>query len=193
MLATPKTGNYFSVFTNVISPASRGTIKLQSTDPFTAPLIDPQLLGSPVDVAIIVESIKKARAFLAAKAWNGYILAPYGDYAKANTDAEIETYARQYATTVWHPVGTAAIASKGSKGGVVNSDLTVKGTVGLRVVDASVLVRSLSQIPCAEYADADALLFPQPYIPSAHTQIPVYVVAERAADLIKAAHATRRY
>ncbi|KIJ46394.1 hypothetical protein M422DRAFT_249988 [Sphaerobolus stellatus SS14] len=47
--------------------------------------------------------------------------------------------------------------------GVVNSGYNVKGTVGLRVVDASVF----------------------PFIPCAHTQAPIYIFAERAADLIK--------
>ncbi|KAF9447314.1 hypothetical protein P691DRAFT_802593, partial [Macrolepiota fuliginosa MF-IS2] len=47
--------------------------------------------------------------------------------------------------------------------GVVDPDLLVKHVSGLRIVDASIL----------------------PYIPSAHTQVPVYVVAERAADMIK--------
>ncbi|KAJ7347023.1 hypothetical protein DFH08DRAFT_961415 [Mycena albidolilacea] len=49
--------------------------------------------------------------------------------------------------------------------GVVDPDLTVKGLGGLRIVDGSVL----------------------PYVPVAHTQAAVYIFAERAADLIKAA------
>ncbi|PBK63865.1 hypothetical protein ARMSODRAFT_962604 [Armillaria solidipes] len=48
--------------------------------------------------------------------------------------------------------------------GVVNPDLKLKGAKGVRIVDASVL----------------------PLVPSGHTQVPVYIIAERAADLIKA-------
>ncbi|EEB98838.1 hypothetical protein MPER_01589 [Moniliophthora perniciosa FA553] len=47
--------------------------------------------------------------------------------------------------------------------GVLNPNLLVKGIKGVRVVDASAL----------------------PFVPAAHTQAPVYMLAERAADLIK--------
>ncbi|KAI0260754.1 aryl-alcohol oxidase-like protein [Gloeopeniophorella convolvens] len=161
---SPPTGNYFSLFTNVVSPASRGTVTLKSSNPFDAPLVDPGLLSSPTDIAIMREAIKAGKTFMADKAWNGWILEPFGDFANAVTDAQIEAYARQFSTTVWHPSGSAA-AGQTNGGGVLNPDLTVKGTVGLRVVDASAF----------------------PFVPAAHTQAPTYILAERAADLIKAA------
>ena len=49
------------------------------------------------------------------------------------------------------------------KGGVVDPQLRVYGTRGLRVVDLSVI----------------------PLAPAAHTQCPVYALAEQAADIIK--------
>ncbi|THH11293.1 hypothetical protein EW146_g8096 [Bondarzewia mesenterica] len=163
-LPTPASGKYFTLFTNVVSPSSRGSITLASADPFAAPLIDPGLLASDVDTTIMVEAIKAGKRFVAANAWNGYILEPYGPFAAANNDTEIEAYAREMSTTVWHPTSSAPMSSKKSKSGVLNPDLTVKGTSGLRVVDASAM----------------------PYITAAHTQVGVYILAERAADLIKA-------
>ena len=80
---------------------------------------------------------------MAAPAWNGWILGEVGASAQAQTDDEIEQYVRNTASTVYHPCGTAAMGKTGSTGsgtGVLNSDLTVKGTVGLRVVDASAFV-----------------------------------------------------
>lgn len=95
----------------------------------------------------------------------GYILGTYGDFANTSTPAALTEYIRNYAMPIWHPVGTAAIGRKGTKDGVINPDLTVKGVGNLRVVDASVF----------------------PYVLSAHPQAAVYAFAERAADLIKAA------
>ena len=63
------------------------------------------------------------------------------------------------ANTVWHPVGTCAI------GAVVDPDLRVLGIEHLRVVDASVM----------------------PAIPSANTNAPTIMIAEKAADLILSA------
>ncbi|KAI0064427.1 alcohol oxidase [Artomyces pyxidatus] len=167
-IPSPSTGNYFSLFTNVVSPSSRGSITLASTNPFAAPLIDPGLLNSPFDIYTMVQAIKAGKQFMTASAFNGFILEPYGDFAAAVTDAEIEAYARTYSTTVWHPTSSAAMTSVNSSGGVLNPDLTVKSTVGLRVVDASAF----------------------PYVPAAHPQTAVYILAERAADLIKAKYAS---
>ncbi|CCM03440.1 uncharacterized protein FIBRA_05573 [Fibroporia radiculosa] len=163
---SPDSGYYMSISTNVVSPSSTGSVTLTSNDPFDYPNINPNLLGDPFDMAVMVQALKDARSFLQAPAWAGYILQPVvSAFADATTDAELEAYAREYAATVYHPVGTASMEPARGSGGVVTSSLLVKNTSGLRVVDASVL----------------------PYIPSMHPQGVVYALAERASDLIKAA------
>jgi choline dehydrogenase-like flavoprotein len=87
------------------------------------------------------EGVKAALRFVAAPAWKDYVIGPYGALAEAKTDAEIEEYARNNSGTVFHPFSTASMSPKGCSHGVVNPDFTVKNTIGLRIVDASVLVR----------------------------------------------------
>ncbi|KAJ7489567.1 alcohol oxidase [Mycena latifolia] len=159
-------GHFFSISTGVVSPIGRGSITLNTTHPLTgAPLIDPGLLGSEFDVRALREGVKLGRRFVAARAWAGYILAEVPNLAAATTDAALDEYVRATASTSWHLVGSAAMSARGAPHGVVDPDLRVKGAVGLRVIDASVL----------------------PIVPSAHTQAATYVVAERGADLVKAA------
>ncbi|KAI0313145.1 hypothetical protein OF83DRAFT_1213269 [Amylostereum chailletii] len=178
----PSEGHFFSITTNVISPTSRGNISLASLDPFVSPIINPNLLGTSLDVAILREAIKAARAFVSAPAWEGYITGEFGQFADAKTDEEIEAYARANSDTVDHVVGTVAMGPKGKSGGPLNPDLTVKGAVGLRVVDASAFVRS-----CRHFGGVvdESDILPQPFIISGHTQTPTYVLAERAADLVR--------
>ncbi|KZT22397.1 GMC oxidoreductase [Neolentinus lepideus HHB14362 ss-1] len=162
---SPSTGNYMTIFSNVISPVARGTVTINTTNPFAQPVIDPNLLGTDFDIYVAVEAIKAARRFANASAWADYIIGPYEAWANTTTDAEIEAYARRTGNSVWHAVGTATMSPKGASWGVVDPDLTVKGANGLRIVDASVI----------------------PIVPNAHTQAAVYIFAERASDLIKAA------
>lgn len=161
---TPATGFFLSVVTNVVSPLSRGSVTLASSDPFDNPIINPALLESPFDLWVMVEAIKAAKRFVEAPAWNDYVIQAVGSL-NSTTDEDLAEYARNSTSTVFHPVGTARMTSYSNQDGVVNPDLLVKGCSGLRIVDASVL----------------------PYIPSAHPQACVYALAERAADLIKAA------
>jgi choline dehydrogenase-like flavoprotein len=120
-----------------------GNITLGSTNPFDSPVIDPNFLNDEFDIFAMRESIKSARTFMAAPAWKGWILEEVGPFALAQTDDEIEQYVRNTGATVNHVSGTVAMGKTGTTGsgtGALNSDLTVKGTVGLRVVDASIFV-----------------------------------------------------
>jgi choline dehydrogenase-like flavoprotein len=78
------------------------------------------------------------------------------------TDAELEQFVRDHA---WghHACGTCAIGP-GEAGGVLSSDFRVHGIAGLRVVDASVF----------------------PRIPGCFIACAVYMIAEKAADMIPA-------
>ena len=116
-----------------------GTIKLHSTDPFDKPLIDPQYLTTDFDIFVMRESVRASKRFVGAPAWADIVISPYG-LLNATSDADIDTYVRGLASTVFHPVGTAAISSSHSKSGVVDQNLLVKGANGLRIVDASVFV-----------------------------------------------------
>ncbi|KAF9458900.1 aryl-alcohol-oxidase from pleurotus Eryingii [Collybia nuda] len=163
IIPAPATGNFMSITTALISPTSRGSIKIMSSNAFAKPLLNPNFMTTDFDIFTMVEAVKAAKRFLAAKAWKGYVLGPAGDLKTANTDDEIATYVRGHAATVWHAAGTAMMSAKNANYGVVDPDLKVKGVDGLRIVDGSIL----------------------PFVPNAHTQGPIYLIAERGADLIK--------
>ena len=117
-----------------------GLITLAFANPFDAPNIDPAFLNSDFDIFTIRESVKAALRFAAAPAWKDYVIGPYGSLAEAKTDAQIEVFARSNAVTEFHPCSTASMSPSGSPYGVVNPGFSVKDTVGLRIVDASILV-----------------------------------------------------
>ncbi|KAG6816865.1 hypothetical protein H0H93_007679, partial [Arthromyces matolae] len=142
-----------------------GSVSLKSADPFEHPLIDPATLSSQFDRSALREALKASSRFLATTAWKDYVIESAGGLPDGSSDEEIDEYITQTAIVAFHGVGTAAMSPKNASYGAVDPDLLVKGAVGLRVIDASVL----------------------PHLPSAHTQAPVYIVAERAADLIKTA------
>ncbi|KAJ6594356.1 aryl-alcohol-oxidase from pleurotus Eryingii, partial [Mycena capillaripes] len=167
----PPTGNYLWITLIVTSPASRGSIVLNTSDPLAPPLINPNLLSSEVDLFFMRYAIRSALRFAAAKPWAGYAIAPPVGVNSTSTDHEIDEYIRENAGTVFHPVGTASMSSLGAKYGVVNPDLKVKGLTGLRVIDLSVMMC------CADNT--------KPLIPAAHTQAAAYIIGERGADMIK--------
>lgn len=122
-----------------------GNLALQSNNPLDPPLINPGLLASDVDKVMMREAVRSSLAFFAAPAWQGYVVNALG-LSNASTDAQIDAYNAASVMTIFHPVGTASMSPKRAKNGVVDPDLKVKNVAGLRVVDASVLVRFFS--PC---------------------------------------------
>ncbi|KAF5392692.1 hypothetical protein D9757_000986 [Collybiopsis confluens] len=158
----PETGEYISLLIPVLSPTSRGSVKLASTNVFESPLIDFGVYTTEYDINAQVEAMKVVDELFSLPQFDGVILGPFGDLANAKTDEQKAQYARGNVGVYDH----ASCTSSMGPGGVVDSRLRVKGVKGLRVVDASVF----------------------PKIPESNTQAPVYIVAERAADLIKEDH-----
>nr|VWO96845.1 Alcohol oxidase [Ganoderma boninense] len=161
-------GHFLTLISNLYTPMTRGSLTLNSTDPFTHPLINPGLLNDEAgfDIYTMRQALKAGRRFLAADAWKGWIVAEYGASANATSDADIDAYIRKNALVVNHVSGTVAMGKSGAMGrgaGALNPDFSVKGVKGLRVVDTSAF----------------------PYIPASHTMVPTYILAERASDLIK--------
>ncbi|THH15922.1 hypothetical protein EW146_g4630 [Bondarzewia mesenterica] len=165
-------GNYISMEDFIFTPHSRGTVTLNATDPSGAPVIDLAIFTSPFDLFALGQGVLMASRFLSASAWDGYVLEPAAGLQEVfNADGGVnatalDSFLRAGVTAGWRMTGTAAMSPYGASWGVVDPDLRVKGLDGLRVVDASVF----------------------PFIPAVHTQVPVYVVAERAADIIKSSY-----
>ncbi|KAJ7928449.1 aryl-alcohol oxidase precursor [Mycena leptocephala] len=163
-LNPPPEGHFIGGGATLVTPTSRGSIRLNSTDPFDQPLIDLGCLTTDFDIAALREGMKIDLKYLSAAAWQGYILDSLNNITNATSDADLEAYAREHSTPNGHVVGSASMSPRGADYGVVDPDLLVKGVQHLRIVDASIL----------------------PYVPAGNTQASVYIVAERAADLIKA-------
>ncbi len=160
---TVSLGHGFSCHLCVLRPRSYGSVKLASNDPHVLPLVDPDFLASRDDLDRLVRGFKRMRQILAQPA-----LAQFGGRelqatAQAQTDEEIEQVIRDRADTIYHPVGSCRMGP--GELDVVDAELRVHGLQGLRVVDASIM----------------------PQVVSGNTNAPVIMIAEKAADMIKAA------
>ncbi len=155
-------GHGYSCHVCLLRPKSRGSLRLASKDPMAAPLIDPNFLGEADDLERLVRGFKLMRNILGQEALAGYGGRELAASAKAQTDGEIADFIRGHADTIYHPVGTCRMG-KGSDD-VVDAQLRVHGIEGLRVVDASIM----------------------PRIVGGNTNAPTIMIAEKAADMIKA-------
>lgn len=142
--ASPTTGNWLSIILAVVSPTSRGSVTLTSSDPFENPIIDPNLLSTAEDLSMMVQAIRDAQKLVSASAFEGFILSQVDPSPNATSDDELESFARQQTTTVYHPVGTVQMGREDGTS-PLTPQLRVRGTVGLRVVDASIFVRTWGQ------------------------------------------------
>ena len=82
----------------IISRAG-GEVKLKNSNPFGPPVVDPNFLSTDFDIKTMVAAIKEAKRFVTAKAWEGFVIAPWEPLASASTDEEIAQYVRDYAST----------------------------------------------------------------------------------------------
>jgi choline dehydrogenase-like flavoprotein len=154
----------YSCHVCLLRPESRGSVRLAGRDPLVAPLIDPNFLGERSDIERMVRGFKITRNILGQSALAAFGGRELRSSANARTDEEIEQFIRGHADTIYHPVGTCRMGSGALD--VVDSQLRVHGVDRLRVVDASIM----------------------PRIVAGNTNAPVIMIAEKAADMIKAAH-----
>jgi choline dehydrogenase-like flavoprotein len=159
-------GHGYSCHVCLLRPKSRGSLRLASADPKAAPLIDPNFLADPDDLQRLVRGFKAMRHILEQPALAAHGARELAASADARSDAEIEAFIRSHADTIYHPVGTCRMGPGPMD--VVDAELRVRGVQGLRVVDASIM----------------------PAVVSGNTNAPTVMIAEKAADMIKAARAS---
>lgn len=127
-----------------LRPASRGSVSLSSPDPVAVPLIAPNYLSEQEDREVAVASVKLARRIAAQAPLARYHPQEYRPGADIQTDAELLAAAAELATTIFHPVGTAAMGPASDPHAVLDARLRVRGIEGLRVIDASAMPRIIS-------------------------------------------------
>jgi len=121
-----------------VTPKSRGTIKLRSTNPADRPIIDMQFLSHPFDVAALEKSIKIARSVAATSAMKPFVkreVAPGEDLE----GEELANFVRDGATTYFHSSGACRMGKDDRA--VVDADLRVNGVRNLRIADSTIMPR----------------------------------------------------
>lgn len=152
-----------------------GTVKLRSTDPRDTPIINFNYFDTgttaggadELDLQAVYEAMQFSRKiFDVLVPLDGAFTEVWPDplsSVNASTEAGMKDFIRNEA---WghHASCTCPIGADGDPNAVLDSKFRVRGTTGLRVVDASVF----------------------PKIPGFYIAVPIYMISEKAADSILA-------
>ncbi|MGD9617019.1 MAG: GMC family oxidoreductase [Alphaproteobacteria bacterium] len=144
-------------------PLSRGYVEAKTNRPGEAPAINPRYLTEESDRRAIVGGLKYVRQIFAAPALAPYVGEERLPGQQVQTDDELLDYAKRNGNTVYHASCTCMMGPQANC--VVDSELRVHGIEGLRVIDASVM----------------------PSVTSTNTNAPTIMIAEKGAEMIKAA------
>lgn len=146
-----------------LRPKSRGSVRLRSANPKDSALFDAGSFSDEEDLNVLVRGVRKGIEILEAPSMARLIkrrALPQPGLEK--DEAALKDYVRQTAKTVFHPVGTAKMGAATDRMAVLDQQLRVRGTQGLRVADASAM----------------------PTLVSGNTNAPTMMIAERAARFI---------
>ncbi len=157
-------GDGVTINSLLLRPKARGSVTLASADPLAAPIVDTQIFGHPDDLRLTMAGFRFARTVLAATPMRDLIEKEIFPGADIVSDEAIAAHCRRTVKTGYHPVGTCKMGRDNDPEAVLDLDLKVRGTRGLRVVDASLM----------------------PTIVSGNTNAAVLAAAGKAADLILA-------
>jgi len=155
--------NAFTASVCNLRPSSRGSVHIQSRDVMAKPVINPNYLSTEEDQQVAIEAMRLTRQLVSQSALQRYSPKEFkpGDHLQAND--ELIRAAGDIGTTIFHPVGTCKMGVASDAMAVVDADLKVRGIIGLRVVDSSVM----------------------PNITSGNTAAPTMMIAQRVAELLK--------
>ncbi len=145
-----------------LRPESRGHVRIASPDPTAHTVIRPNYLSTEKDRRVAADAIRLTRRIVGQPAMAKYRPEEFKPGSDIDNDAQLAKAAGDIGTTIFHPVGTVRMGSDPEA--PLDSQLRLRGLDGLRVVDASVM----------------------PTITSGNTNAPVIMIAEKAADLIRA-------
>ena len=149
-----------SVFTGITHPRSRGEIRLRSADPVDQPIIDHRLLGDDEDVAALVAALKLVDHIFEHPALARHVIGRNLPPERPADDAGWEEVLRRYIGLGYHSISTCRMGA--DEASVVDPRLRVRGIDRLRGIDASIM----------------------PVMPSANTNAPTMMIAEKGAEMI---------
>jgi len=147
-----------------LRPRSRGHVRIVSPDARENPSIRFNYLADASDCRTMVEAVKYARKVAGAEPIASLMKREFRPGREVRSDDEILDYCRRNGTTIFHPAGTARMGPADDPMAVVDERLRVRGVDGLRVVDCSIM----------------------PTLVSGNTNVPVVMIAEKAADMVLA-------
>ncbi|MFJ4467059.1 GMC family oxidoreductase [Streptomyces sp. NPDC089424] len=146
----------FSCLVTLLTPRSRGAVRLASSDPTAAPVIDARFFEAAADRELVVEGMRRALELCDSPVMRALLGPP--SFPTASDEAALLDAARAAIISTNHPAGTCRAGA--DEGSVVDPLLRVHGVSGLHVVDASVM----------------------PALPRGNIHAPTVMIAERAAE-----------